>query len=184
MVACQTKMYSIKQAGGKISRKSAPLPLSLAEPTTVDAEDDFLDSPRSLLNPVSPRSPRSPFRFTSTKKGVQAQGEQSLQGPDPPQTPSVNPSLSQTTGSLPALQQSSTVSSGEENQEREKPARSGFFSNYKASKSSSRLQSQDTPKTTPEDSMSRDTDRPAMSGKDSTQEAAKSGMTQLLHLLF
>jgi hypothetical protein len=164
-----------------MARKSTPLPLNLAERTTVDDEHDFLDSPRSHLTPTSPKSPRSPFKFTSTKKGGQSQGEQSMQATAPPQKPTTN--LSQTPTSLPALQESSAASSGEERQERERPTRSGFFSNYKASRSSSRLQSREAAREASEDSMSRDTDRPAMSGKVSSQEATRSGMTHLVSSL-
>ena len=165
------------KAKAKMARKSTPQPLTLADPTNVDDEHHFIDS---SLSPKSPKSPRSPFRFThSTKKvGVQSQGEQSsVHVTDPQQTRTTNLPSSQTTPSLSALQQSSAGSSGEERQERERPTRSGFFSNYKASKSSSRLQSQDAGRLVTEDSMSRDTDRPAMSEKVSSQEATRSDTT-------
>ena len=158
-------------------RKSTPQPLTLAESSNVDDEHDFLDSPRSPLSPKSPKSPRSPFKFTSTKRGATSQGEQSMHAADPQQNRTTNLPPSQTSASLSALQQSSAASTGEERQDRERPTRSGFFSNYKASKSSSRLQSQDAGRQVTEDSMSRDTDRPAMSGKVSSQEATRSGTT-------
>jgi hypothetical protein len=160
-----------------MARKSTPQPLTLADPANANDEHDFLDSP---LSPKSPKSPRSPFRFTSSTKkgGGQSQVDQpSMHAADPPQNRTTNLPPFQTTPSLSALQPSSAGSSGEERQERERPTRSGFFSNYKASKSSSRLQSQDAGRLVIEDSMSRDTDRPAMSGKVSSQEATRSGTT-------
>ena len=160
-----------------MARKSTPQPLTLADSANVDSEHDFLDSP---LSPKSPKSPRSPFRFTSStkKEALQSQVDQSsMHAADPAQNRTTNLPPSQTTPSLSALQQSSAGLSSEERQERERPTRSGFFSNYKASKSSSRLQSQDAGRLVTEDSMSRDTDHPAMSGKVSSQEATRSGTT-------
>ena len=166
-----------------MARKSTPQPLTLADPANVDDEHDFHNSP---LSPKSPKSPRSPFRFTSSTKkgGVQSQVDQSsMHAADPPQNRTTNLPPSQATPSLSALQQSSAGSSSEERQERERPTRSGFFSNYKASKSSSRLQSQDAGRLVAEDSMSRDTDRPAMSGKVSTKETARTGTTFIVSSL-
>ena len=180
--ACQSKAQQQRnrQAGGNMARKSTPQPLNLAEPTTVNDERDLLDSPISPSTPSSPKSLRSPFRFTGTKKGLQIQGDQSLRAVDPRRNPTANLPLSQTTGSLSTLQSSSAVSSGEERQERDRPVRTGFFSNYKASKSLSRLQPQDAARRVSEESMSRDTDHPQMSGKVSSQEVTRSGTTHLV----
>jgi hypothetical protein len=158
-----------------MARKSTPQPLTLPGPTIGNDAHELIDSPntRSPLSPKSPRSPRSPFKFTSSKKGE----EPSMQPPET-QTPRATLPSSQTTPSLSTTQQSSVASAGHDKQDQDRPVRSGFFSNYKASKSSSRLQNSDTVRQVPEDSMSRDTDRPtAMSGKVSSQETAKAGTT-------
>ncbi|THV55331.1 hypothetical protein BGAL_0010g00500 [Botrytis galanthina] len=66
---------------------------------------------------------------------------------------------------------------------KEKPSRTGFFSNYKASKSASKLQSSSSSNISrqvnvvEDNNMSRDTDRPAMSGKVSSQDTKRSGTT-------
>jgi hypothetical protein len=154
-------------------RKSTPQPLTLQNPIAHD-EHNFIDNSKSPLSATSPKSPRSPFKFTSSKK---SQGEQpSMQAAEPLQN-RTNLPTSQTTPSLSPLQQYSGDSGGQERQERERPARSGFFSNYKASKSSSRLQPSDTVRQVSEDNMSRDTDHPAMSGKVSPQETTRTGTT-------
>ncbi|KAE8448379.1 hypothetical protein EG329_009623 [Mollisiaceae sp. DMI_Dod_QoI] len=146
-----------------MARKSTPQPLTLPNPTIVNDEHDFIDSSRSPLSPKSPRSPRSPFRFTSKKSQSDFP---SIEATESQQLSSI--SASQTSPSLSTTQ----TSTGIQEKERERPARSGFFSNYKASKSSSRLQNQDSAKPQ-EDSMSRDTDHPAMSGKVSTKENSR-----------
>jgi hypothetical protein len=157
-----------------MARKSTPQPLTLPDPTVVDDEQDFIDSPRSPLSPKSPKSPRSAFRF-NTKK---TQSEQPHMQAAESQTRATIPTC-QTNFSLNAILPYSGDSEfgGQESQENQRPSRSGFFSNYKASKSSSRLQNSDTARQAPEDSMSRDTDRPAMSGKVSTKETARTGTT-------
>ncbi|TGO35617.1 hypothetical protein BHYA_0152g00220 [Botrytis hyacinthi] len=64
-----------------------------------------------------------------------------------------------------------------------KPSRTGFFSNYKASKSASKVQSSSSSNISrqvnvvEDNNMSRDTDRPAMSGKVSSQDTKRSGTT-------
>lgn len=66
---------------------------------------------------------------------------------------------------------------------KEKPSRTGFFSNYKAAKSASKLQSSSSSNISrqvnvvEDNNMSRDTDRPAMSGKVSSQDTKRSGTT-------
>jgi hypothetical protein len=170
-----------------MARKSTPLPLTLADASIVDDEHGFLHSPTSSpLTSKSPKSTISPYIFT-TKKGAQSQGEEPPQmQPADPQQKRTNPMLppSQTSPSLSALQQSSAASSGRERQERERPARSGFFSNYKASKSSSRLQPSDTGRPVTEGDMSRETDRPALSGQVLSQETNCSGTIYLVLPLF
>lgn len=73
---------------------------------------------------------------------------------------------------VPALHQYVAV----EEQRQERPTRTGFFSNYKASKSSSRLQNSEN-KAVVAENMPRDTDRPAMSGNVSSQENGRNGKT-------
>ena len=155
-----------------MARKSTPQPLTLPDTTTaVDNEDEFVDSPRSPLSPNSPRSPRSPFRFNSSKKS---------QSNLPPMQVA-EPLQSQ--ANIPPSQSLSAIEkfpAGQENQSREWPVRGGFFSNYKASKSSSRLQNSDTVRqVTKEEGMSRDTptDRPAMAAKVSSKESGRAGTT-------
>ncbi|TGO27333.1 hypothetical protein BPAE_0043g00050 [Botrytis paeoniae] len=72
---------------------------------------------------------------------------------------------------------------------KEKPSRTGFFSNYKASKSASKLQSSSSSNISrqvnvvEDNNMSRDTDRPAMSGKVSSQDTKRSGTTHFVSSL-
>lgn len=151
---------------GKMARKTGPQPLTLGESTQYDGEQQFIDGARSPASLKSPKSPRSPFKFTTKK----TQGDQSLQASEPWETHQNRTDLPQSQ-TAPALHQYSTSAGEEERQERrERPAKGGFFSNYKASKSSSRLQ--DSSRGT-EEGMSRDTDRPAMSGKVSSQDSGR-----------
>ena len=151
-----------------MTRKTVPQPLTLAGSTAVDEqqyEHDFIDSPRSPLSLKSPKSPRSPFRFTRTKE---SQSE----------LPSMQAAEYQTRSNLPPSQSSPSVQQytavGQENQE---PAasKSRFFNNYKAAKSSSRLQNSESAASVTEDSMSRDTERPSMAGRVSSKEAKRTG---------
>ncbi|KAF7906804.1 hypothetical protein EAF00_001082 [Botryotinia globosa] len=72
---------------------------------------------------------------------------------------------------------------------KEKPSRTGFFSSYKASKSASKLQSSSSSNLSrqvnvvEDNNMSRDTDRPAMSGKVSSQDTKRSGTTHFVSSL-
>lgn len=133
-----------------------------------DEEHDFNDSTRSPLSPKSPKSPRSLFRSNNPKK---TQADQPLMQPPDSQFSQTNLPPS---ASLSSLQTHTPVS---EKNEKGRLARSGFFSNRKASKSSSQLQNNSaTLKQGPED-MSRDTDRPAMSGKVSTKENSRTDST-------
>lgn len=171
------------------ARKSnPPQPLSLAagsnfnNPPQSQQLFSTIDSPspKSPLSPISPKSPKSPFRL-STKKG-QYQGEHPSIQLQPAESQPSRTTLppSQNTVSLPSLQQySDNAALGPEKQERERdrPARTGFFSNYKASKSSSRIQNSDTIRQVTEDSMSRDTERPTMPERVPSQEHARTGTT-------
>jgi hypothetical protein len=162
-----------------MARKSNPQPLILTEPSLVQNEQNFLDldTPRSPMSLKSPKSPRSPFKFTTKKP----QPEQPpMQAAEPQQQSRTEFPHSQTAPALHIF----SAGGEEQRQERpERPTRTGFFSNYKASKSSSRLQNSEN-KTVVAEDMSRDTDRPAMSGKVSAQEAARNGKTFLVSLDF
>lgn len=151
-----------------MSRKSIPTALKLTPPD----DQDLIDNARSPLSPISPKSPRSPFRFNSGKK-ERAQIDQALMQQSDSQQPRTTLPPSQQTLSLPALDQYAGTS---EKQEKDRTSKGGFFANYKASKSSSRLQNSDTPRQRSED-MSTDTDRPAMSGKVSSKENSRTGTT-------
>ena len=158
-----------------MARKSTPQPLTLADPKNLvnDEQDSFGRSP---LSPKSPKSPRSPFRFNSKKNSStqiqQSQPDQSLmQASDTQQFRATLPP-SHTAPSLSSTQ-TSEVSGTQEKQER--PSRSGFFSNYKASKSSSRLQQTETVRQVQDDTMSRDTDRAGLEKKGS-ENKPRSGM--------
>jgi hypothetical protein len=155
--------------------RKPPQPLTLtSDSIKTNANDqNFLETP-TPLSPKSPKSPKSPFRFTTKKTQLQAENTPSMHVADL-QTRSTLPP-SQTTPSLSTLHYPAAAG-GEEGRERERerPTRSGFFSNYKASKSSSRLQSENAKSVNEE--MSRDSDRPAMTGKGSSNESARNGKT-------
>jgi hypothetical protein len=100
-----------------------------------------------------------------------------MQSGEPQQTRITELAQSQT---VPALNHHTIDVVAEEKPER--PVRSGFFSNYKASKSASRLHNTESKPDLTDDKMSRDTVRPAMSGKVSSQEPARSGKTLLFRM--
>ncbi len=164
---------------GTMTRKTTPQPLTLPDPSMVDDEHehDFNDSPRTPLSLKSPKSPRSPFRFNTKKSQSELP---SMQAADSHQARTNLPPSQ----SLSSLQQFSSASGGQEKQERERPAITSFFSNYKAAKSSSRLQNSDTARPVTEDNMSRDTDHPAIAGKVSSKEATRTGTTTVSSFLF
>ena len=115
-----------------MARKSQPQPLTLPD-NHLQHEHDYIDSPRTPLSLKSPKSPTSLFRF-STKKPIAAQGAlSSMHATDAPRLHHSELPQSQT---LPALNQ---YRGEEDNQERDKSARPGFFNNYKASKSQKSL---------------------------------------------
>ncbi|KAK0119251.1 hypothetical protein ONS95_008102 [Cadophora gregata] len=153
-------------------KTTTPQPLTLPNTNLADDDLDFVGSPKTPLSPKSPRSPRSPFRFSSKRTQSELPSLQAAESQ--PIRAAAALSSSHTTPSLSAI---SHYSAGEEQQQpyqqqqkQERPARGGFFSNYKASKSSSRLQNNQDTTSQPNDRMSRDTDRPAMSGRVSSKE--------------
>ncbi|TAQ87302.1 hypothetical protein B7494_g4391 [Chlorociboria aeruginascens] len=154
-----------------MSRKSTPQPLTLVDTPLVGEERSYIHSPspKTSASLKSPKSPKSPFRFSSKK----SPGEPpSMQPADTQQTQRDLPS-SKTSPSLTTPYAQTLESSGgldQEKEERERSSRSGIFSNYKASKSSNRLQP-DNSKPDSYESMSRDTERPPMIRKVSSQES-------------
>jgi hypothetical protein len=165
-----------------MARKAAPQPLTLADPTANDPQDvNFINSASTApLSAESSRSPRSPFRF-SAKKGEHPSPSQPE--PELQQHRTNIPSL-QITPSATAPRLPPTNTGGEERQERERPTRSGFFTNYKASKSSNRLQSSERSKSVAVDSMSKDTDRPTSPAHISSQAIIRAGKIDLSLLFF
>lgn len=157
-----------------------PQPLTLPNPNNnlVDDDLDFIGSPKSPLSPKSPRSPRSPFRFS---KRTQSELP-SMQAAESQQTRTSTLSSSQTTPSLSASHYSGEGDApADQKQKQERPAKSGFFSKSKASRSTNRLQN--NPNTSqPDDRMSRDTDRPSMSGRVSSKENTRTGKTLLVRV--
>ena len=155
--------------------KATPQPLTTtADPAQLadDQTPDFIASP-STPSTASPSTPRSPFRFTSKKSHDKKQQLMQATGEPTPAHKEIAaiqaaPSLSRAPLSAPL---------GEEKDKDNRPARGGFFGNYMASKSSSRLQPTETIRKVSEDSMSRDTDRPTLSGKVPSQETKRSGTT-------
>ena len=173
-----------------MARKNTPQPLTLAESTNITA-DSFEQSP---LSPVSPRSPRSPFsKFSATARKLHSQ-QQVLQSdqqhqlqksvPAAETQPSRITTTTTTNTTLPASQTPPSLSSQKQQQqqqtpidkqEKDRPSRGGFFSNYKASKSSGRLQDKAEARQVQEDSMSRDTDGAGLAGV-SSKDKPRSGM--------
>lgn len=159
----------------KMARRSNIQPLTLDDAASVSsasADHDRnrpygLDSPKTPVTPKSPTSPRSPFRFTT--KRPQWEGEKS-----PMQATASTTTLppSHTSSSLLNLQ---APAAADEKSDSGQPVR-GFFGNYKATKSTSRLQSDNT-RPANGDSMSRDVEHPVMMRKGSAQEPARSGTT-------
>lgn len=152
----------------EMARKATPQPLTLEESPNIigDNHDDFIiDGSRAPLSPTSPKSPRSPFKFSSRKGNSQGDYPSMQEAELQSSKRDIPPSQA---AASPTPLQHSVASGGQEGQERERSTRIGFFSNYKASKSS---------RSVTEDTMSRDTDRPSMSGKVSGQESNKNGKT-------
>lgn len=158
-----------------MTRKQIPQPLAISS----SANDDISNGPPSSRSLKSPKSPRSPFRFSS-KPAQTLVDQQLMPGAE------LNLSSSPPGNSIFSSQQSqqSSTSGRKEKQERDQqstsPAKSGFFSNYKASKSSSRLQPAGTIQQVSEEAMSKDTDTGTMNPKVSTSETKGSGETYYL----
>jgi hypothetical protein len=155
-----------------MARRSNLEPLTLDESTTAPDTLQYVEGPKTPVTPKSPRSPRSPFRFT-TKKPQLEDDQPPTHAADPPSRTALP--ASHTTPSLSTLQRQA-AHAGEEKNDKGQPARSGFFGNYKASKSSSRLQS-DSARPASEDNMSTDADRSVITRKVSSQEPTRSGTT-------
>lgn len=164
-----------------MGRKPTPQPLAISPTSLNDEENDIIEpGPKSAPSLRSPKSPRSPFRF-STKLG-QGFGDQPSMQPAEEHEHRRNFSSSPPTPSQPSFQQPSGSGRQEgrsRGQEQARPSTSpgkgGFFSNYKASKSSSRLQPVNTIRQVTEETMSRDTDRPIASTKVASSEARRRG---------
>ena len=166
-----------------MGRKPTPQPLAISPTSLNDEENDIIEpGPKSAPSLRLPRSPRSPFRF-STKLG-QGFGDQPSMQPAEEHEQRRNFSSSPTTPLQPSFQQPSGSGRQEgrsRGQEQVRPSTSpgkgGFFSNYKASKSSSRLQPVNTIRQVTEETMSRDTDRPIASTKVASSDARRRGNT-------
>ena len=170
-----------------MARKATPQPLSISSSQREAAgeEGDTLDAgPKSSSQSLkSPRSPRSPFRF-STKLGQGFGDQHSMHASDRQEHRRDHP-LSPTSTSLPSPQEPQ-VAARQTSRDRGRildrpatsPAKGGFFSNYIASKSSSRLQPSETQAAQPGGSaMSRESDRPALPGKTLSSDRNRSGET-------
>ncbi|KHJ33322.1 putative rho gtpase activator [Erysiphe necator] len=149
-----------------MTRKSVPpQPLKLTDPKSISDHSNSLETASPTPSPISPTaklSSRSPFKFNSKKVFAPAESTTQSERASRPGTESQNPipssPLSQTTFSLISLSISSTEQEGHER--REKSSRSSFFSNYKASRSLSRLQTESGKKVlTSGGSMAKDTDK-------------------------
>lgn len=162
-----------------------------------------IESPRTPVTPMtpkSPKSPRSPFRFAAKRPPLDDDKPQTqTHTADPQSRANLPPSL--TTPALSSLQQqqqrqqqqqqqqqqraagSVTDEKAERGQHQQQPqqqsTRSGFFGNYKASKSSSRLQA-DNARPATEEGISRDEQNPGTTRKVSAQEPTASGTTVLV----
>lgn len=148
--------------------KSNPQPLRLDQVGNIDQED-VVDarSPRSPLSSKSPRSPRIPFGFPSSKRTKSQGANLTLDIADLEATTPTEAS-SQPAGLLPAQEAAQPLSVHQEKTESDRPTRTGFFSNYKASRSASRLQT--------EQDLAQDTDEPQLSSSLPSQESKRNGM--------
>jgi hypothetical protein len=190
---------------GKMVRKTGLQPLTLSEPSkgrgdaTNSEEHNTVESPLTPLSAKSPRSPRSPFRFNTKKSQSQsqsqssptAQQQQDLRERDEPSARTTDPQTSTFVRDLPTSQTLPSLSAIHSSRDpdkfgvRERPSRTGFFANYKASKSSNKPQVADSARQViaVEEDMSRDTDRPAMNVKVSSQDTKRSGTTHFVSSL-
>ena len=168
-----------------MGRKPTPQPLAI-KPSSLENDDaNKIDpGPKSAPSLRSPTSPRSPFRFSSLLG--QGFGDHPSMRATEEQEGRRNFSSSPTTPSQPTFQQlfGSDKQEGRDRQRRPEqdrpstsPAKGGFFSNYKASKSSSRLQPAENARQVAEETMSRDTERPVGSSKMGSSEGKRRGNT-------
>jgi hypothetical protein len=173
-----------------MGRKPTPQPLAISPTSFEDEENNIIEpGPKSAPSLRSPRSPRSPFRFSS-KLGQGFDDHPSMQ-PAEEQEHRRNFSSSPTTPSHPSFQPPSGSDRQEGRnwvQEQARPSTSpgkgGFFANYKASKSSSRLQPVDTIRQVAEEPMSRDTDRPVAAMKAASSEPRRRGNAPCFTVIF
>ncbi|RKF60661.1 putative rho gtpase activator [Erysiphe neolycopersici] len=149
-----------------MTRKSVPpQPLKLTDPKSNNEHSNSHENASLTPSPISPTaksSSRSPFKFNSKKVFATTesatQSERVSRSGTEYQYPTPSSPLSQTAFSLTSLSISTVDQEGHER--REKPSRSIFFSNYKASRSLSRLQIDSSKKLlTPGESMAKDTEK-------------------------
>ncbi|POS85613.1 hypothetical protein EPUL_004221 [Erysiphe pulchra] len=149
-----------------MTRKSVPpQPLKLTDPKSNNDNSNSHENASPTPSPISPTaksSSRSPFKFNSKKVFATTESTTQSERVSRPGTESQYPTpsspLSQTAFSLTSLSISTVDQEGHER--REKPSRSSFFSNYKASRSLSRLQTDCSKKLlTPGGSMAKDTEK-------------------------
>lgn len=164
-----------------MGRKATPQPLAIPPSSLENDNASGIDpGPKSAPSLRSPTSPRSPFRF-STKLGQGFGDNPSIRSTEE-QERRRNFSSSPTTPLQPTFQHH-LGSDRQEGRDRRpeldrpstSPAKGGFFSNYKASKSSSRLQQAENLRQATEETMSRDTDRPVGSVKIASSEGKRRG---------
>ncbi|RFU26172.1 hypothetical protein B7463_g10177, partial [Scytalidium lignicola] len=161
-------------AGSMMARKSNPQALRLEQVGDIDYHD-LIDSPSPRSPPLSsrsPKSPRIPFSFPSKRSRSQG-GNLALQIPDveqPSQAEASQAAATAVASASAAQEQLRPSTSAQEKTDPERPARTGFFSNYKNSKSSSRLH---TERKNTEQNMSRDNDPPQLSSSIILQESKR-----------
>jgi len=147
-----------------MARKNTPQPLTILDDSPTPITDHY-----SPLSPTTPKSPRSPFAKFSSGRKLQKErdSEKTPMQSDSQHARSIPPS--QTAPLLPSSAQQLT-------EKQDRPTKGGFFSNYKAAKSASRLQPNPPSANPPqEDSMSRDNDRAGV-GHVSSKDKPRSGM--------
>jgi hypothetical protein len=167
-------------------RKPTPQPLAISQEQNQQT-NNIDPGPKSAPSLRSPASPRSPFRF-STKVNQGFGDHVSMQATEE-QDQRRNFSSSPSTPAQPTFHKHSASVRPEALEPREEqgrpstsPAKGGFFSNYKASKSSRRLQDANITRQEVEETMSRDTDRPGLLGGRSSIDNKSRGKAALFHL--
>ncbi|KAI0999594.1 hypothetical protein K3495_g8603 [Podosphaera aphanis] len=157
-------------------RSIPPQPLKLPDPRSISDHINFLECARSAVSPVQPTTKptgsRSPFKFNSKKVQTQphAHTTQTEDTSKSSQPSSCNSQLSssnfpfQDTVSVHSLPSSPVEPQRQER--RERPSRSSFFNNYKASRSSNRLQTDfGSHSVTCVDNMLKDNVRPTLGSR-------------------